>query len=1091
MKNHNGNKKKQKKRHLKIENLEPRILWNAVPAADMQAPETAPGGEQVEFEITLENEGTEAGRNPFVDVHLDSEITFDSASLEGTNVGGQTAVFDAAGQATHPITGEVINGTAGDTLVTFDLKDINSSFAPGESARLSVLATANNGLITGDTLDVASSFGFEDNTANDGNIEARSALQSETITVQDFSLTTKLSQNEFEVGDTGTSTINVIVSPNAGDFVSLQIRQVIPDGATLDLATLNVDFDNGTTGTLQNSQILQENGNDVLFLDFIDIENNAGQNTDAADISITYDFEVSGDINDVNTFNATLEADQILDFESISNNVVGNGSSQINFSNGNFTADVDIATNSNETVFELATDFSNDPGFQETVHFRVGRANDNNGDGIFGIATATFDFKDLNGNTIGLENLKASFLDLDGFGNNGDAEIIEIRGFLNGQEIVPEQVFKGDLLNELDINTYQSTDGAFIDFNPDVNIELFFSEVDQIVFVFQSNQNQLPRDSFIGNFKQSVVDVNAETSFKVVDRDLELDKELFLVNGGQEFDATDVANNPVDAGDLLRIRNTIDHADAQNTAVAIIDSFSDTIPNNTTIEGNITVLDGNGNVLATIDPADANLVTFNGTEFTLNFDQLDENVSEVGADEVRVIEYDVRIDDSIEVQEDLVTTATLIHDNKAPEQATEQTEVSTKLEIATTLTDENGDALGTVNIGDTIKVQTLIDSTEATYNDLVVTQILPVGLIPDTNGDGVVNANDFTISGIVDSDGDAAVPVVVFNENNGALTFTFPVGSIISGEDGFSANGEVEILYDLIVDADTLVDDDGVDDNIFNFDITTDATFTDNDGNTVDAVQDIDPVAIQLAAPVLLVDQIVEDANGNVIADNQGVVDNSQQIDAGDTLTIVNTITHDENNSIGAASLENFTDDLPNNDLVVVNNVTIELLDVNGDVVETVTLAAADAIDANGDIDIDLAAELNRSVLEQGEEVVVTYDVSVQDTVQVADDLLTSAEVTHDSTRNAQDANALTVPSVIEPVTTLTDENDQLITEAELGDTIRVNVDVNATEGTYPDLVITQVLPEGVTPDLDNVVIEGIVEEGQNGTKRNGSVRRR
>ncbi|WP_372366212.1 hypothetical protein [Candidatus Uabimicrobium sp. HlEnr_7] len=566
--------------------------------------------------------------------------------------------------------------------------------------------------------------------------------------------------------------------------------------------------------------------------------------------------------------------------------------------------------------------------------------------------------------------------------------------------------------------------------------------------------------------------INADQDLDPIDillPQVELDEVILLgdtvIVNDNGADAQE-AGEEVDAGDTLTVRSTINH-NAASRGASNLETFTNEIATGTSIVGDITLTltDANGNeqeitVLAT----DA----VSGADISIDLDAVlqDNGIDQLGTGETLTVEYDVLVEDVVQANQTLDTNAAVAADG-VDLADTNQVTISPLLEIETTLTPESDP----LNVGDSVEISNVINATEGTATNLVITQVLPEGLIPDgfdANGN-LVDANEFAINGILDTEGNAPDVTITFNAEDGTLTFTFDEDVVFAAEDGFSVNDEATIVYNATLDnVDAIVDPNE----------TVETTITQDDNNDA-PLEDDDSDNIVLSVPVLLVDQVVEDANGDVIADNAGVIDNNQQIDAGDTLTIVNTITHDENNSVGAATLENFTDDLPNNDLVVVNNVTIELLDVNGDVVETVTLAAADAIDANGDIDIDLAAELNRSVLEQGEEVVVTYDVSVQDTVQVADDLLTSAEVTHDSTRNAQDANALTVPSVIEPVTTLTDENDQLITEAELGDTIRVNVDVNATEGTYPDLVITQTLPDGVVPDLDNVVIEGIVEEGQ------------
>ena len=102
-------------------------------------------GESFDFSVVMENAGSpgDVGFQPFIDIvlptqgvedvdegiHLvsNSDVTF----LGQTNaVTVTTRTFDASGEAVHPLTGETILGTPGDTLII--AQPLNGSFAPGQ-----------------------------------------------------------------------------------------------------------------------------------------------------------------------------------------------------------------------------------------------------------------------------------------------------------------------------------------------------------------------------------------------------------------------------------------------------------------------------------------------------------------------------------------------------------------------------------------------------------------------------------------------------------------------------------------------------------------------------------------------------------------------------------------------------------------------------------------------------------------------------------------------------------------------------------------------------------------------------------------------
>ena len=133
--------------------LEDRIVLDGIPEVTISGPDPlAPAGtstvdigsQDVPFTLTFDNVGSSSGFVPYVDLILpsgsdgDDGVSFDSASFLGAPIPTTEIVFDAAGQAVHPVATDnmgnplIVSGMPGDTLVVFELP--YGSFSPGNPA---------------------------------------------------------------------------------------------------------------------------------------------------------------------------------------------------------------------------------------------------------------------------------------------------------------------------------------------------------------------------------------------------------------------------------------------------------------------------------------------------------------------------------------------------------------------------------------------------------------------------------------------------------------------------------------------------------------------------------------------------------------------------------------------------------------------------------------------------------------------------------------------------------------------------------------------------------------------------------------------
>ena len=128
----------------KFELLEDRIVLDGDAQVTVTAPATIDIGQQdVGYTLTFDNvSATETGYVPFIDVILPTlgtdgydGVTFDGATFLGAPVTTYEIVFDAAGEAEHPLAVDasgdplIVSGTPGETLVVFELP--YGSFSPG------------------------------------------------------------------------------------------------------------------------------------------------------------------------------------------------------------------------------------------------------------------------------------------------------------------------------------------------------------------------------------------------------------------------------------------------------------------------------------------------------------------------------------------------------------------------------------------------------------------------------------------------------------------------------------------------------------------------------------------------------------------------------------------------------------------------------------------------------------------------------------------------------------------------------------------------------------------------------------------------
>ncbi|MEO1495194.1 MAG: hypothetical protein AAFV19_23875, partial [Pseudomonadota bacterium] len=134
-----------------LEKLEDRILLTAEPTVTIDGPaEVELGAQDVTYSVTFDNTSdTDTGFAPFINVvlpttgadgagnEIDDGITFDSATFLGTSIVPTEVVFDADGNAEHPVAVDadgdplVISGIPGDTLLVFELP--YGSFTPNQA----------------------------------------------------------------------------------------------------------------------------------------------------------------------------------------------------------------------------------------------------------------------------------------------------------------------------------------------------------------------------------------------------------------------------------------------------------------------------------------------------------------------------------------------------------------------------------------------------------------------------------------------------------------------------------------------------------------------------------------------------------------------------------------------------------------------------------------------------------------------------------------------------------------------------------------------------------------------------------------------
>ncbi len=118
-----------------LEQLEPRLMYNAVPVAVVDLPDQAAANTQTEFTVTLENasaQTTEVGYGPYVDIEAPRGVLLATASQAGSPLSLQlVGEFNANGELVypvinlprnHPLTGQpVTGGTPGSRLYTVQL----------------------------------------------------------------------------------------------------------------------------------------------------------------------------------------------------------------------------------------------------------------------------------------------------------------------------------------------------------------------------------------------------------------------------------------------------------------------------------------------------------------------------------------------------------------------------------------------------------------------------------------------------------------------------------------------------------------------------------------------------------------------------------------------------------------------------------------------------------------------------------------------------------------------------------------------------------------------------------------------------------
>ncbi|MEM7312851.1 MAG: hypothetical protein AAF497_06840, partial [Planctomycetota bacterium] len=243
-----------------LEKLEDRILLTAEPSVTVEGPASVELGQQnVGYTLTFDNASGDdtpndpndgdVGYLPFIDVVLpttgvdgDDGVSFDSATFLGQPIAVQQIVFDANGEAEHPLAVDgngnplVISGMPGDTLVVIELP--YGSFSPNQAPveielvlDFSPLADLDETL----TIETLGGFALGSDPLDNPDVDPSIRVPADTVTTDVTpTLITLTKENTGEEGDTvsgpnypRTWTITLDVA-DGQTLTDVQINDLVP-----------------------------------------------------------------------------------------------------------------------------------------------------------------------------------------------------------------------------------------------------------------------------------------------------------------------------------------------------------------------------------------------------------------------------------------------------------------------------------------------------------------------------------------------------------------------------------------------------------------------------------------------------------------------------------------------------------------------------------------------------------------------------------------------------------------------------------------------------------------------------------------------
>ncbi|MCO8124320.1 isopeptide-forming domain-containing fimbrial protein [Stieleria sp. TO1_6] len=331
----NSQSKRSKRRGVLLQQLERRVLLNAVPDVSIDVPDEAFVGESFDFEITFDMppSTTETGYGPFIDIviprngadgaagtdvpdgiGIDSgDVTFDFFGSTLTPVYNE--VVDATGTVEHPLLENpdgspvIVTGlTPGDRFIVLQLPI--GSYDEGSpelvvtgSMEISDLADVGVGL------DVQVRGGFQygcdplDNPSVDDPNATVSGFTQDTVTPEIIRINKVVNAHEQETvsGANFPQTYTITVDIAEGQTVTdLTVSDLLPNTINYQ-GNVVIGGSAGATGTISDQpgiDALAENGTDELVVEFASVMGTAGDD----DVTVTFSFyipELDGDGNPI------------------------------------------------------------------------------------------------------------------------------------------------------------------------------------------------------------------------------------------------------------------------------------------------------------------------------------------------------------------------------------------------------------------------------------------------------------------------------------------------------------------------------------------------------------------------------------------------------------------------------------------------------------------------------------------------------------------------------------------------------------------------------------------------------------------------